>query len=130
MEPGRQQQVVARISDRFRPYRRRLIRPPVFPAKTAKNCARSFIKHIHYRPLAGSVSKTSTVECRSRFGIEPQYKLTQSKRLTAKSAWPKPGSKSTQLKKTFASKLNTRTRTRLSAAAKDATTIPRPLSIR
>src|SRR6185369_8858569 len=123
MEPGRQQQVVARISDRFRPCRRRLIRPPVFPAKTAKNCARSFIKHIRYRPLAASVSKTSTVACRSRFGIEPQYKLTQSKKLTAKIASPKPESKSTHLKKTFASKLNIRTRTRLFAAVKDAGTI-------
>ena len=82
--------------------------PRRLSANTAKNCVKSFIKRIHYRRPVASVSKTSTAACRSKFGIEQQYKLTQSKKPIAEIVWTKPKSKSTQPKKTSESKLSIR----------------------
>ena len=63
--------------------------PRPLSANQAKSCVKSFIKRIRYRLPVVSVSKTSMAACRSKFGIEPQSRLMQSRKPIAKIDWPK-----------------------------------------
>src|SRR5215213_8165075 len=116
----------ARNFEPSHPPRQQIPRCPSEPL--ARNCAKSFTKRIHCRPPDASVSKTSMAAHRSKFGIEQQYRLMQSRGLTGKIVWPKRESKSTQQKKTSESKQNIRTRIRTSAATSEGTTTPRSLN--